>query len=92
MARASEPGREAEERGMVNPNDNPVAFGWQSECWNNNMLVVGHLPFMSRLVSHLFVDDVDRFIVAYQPGSIVCLEHADGQWQLDWMIRPELLR
>ena len=92
LASAIAPGVEAEERGMINPNDNPRAFDWQSESWNTNILVVGHLPFISRLVSHLLIDDVDRFIVAYQPGSIVCLEHADGQWQLDWMIRPELLR
>jgi hypothetical protein len=31
-------------------------------------------------------------IVAYTPGSIVCLESADCKnWQVQWMVRPELL-
>ena len=35
----------------------------------------------------------DRPIAAYRPGSVVCLEgDSDGHWQIDWMIRPELLR
>jgi len=84
-------GVELEESGMINPNDNPKAFDWQSESWSIDTLVVGHLPFMTRLVSHLLVDNVDRLSVNYQPGSIVCLEHTDGQWLLDWMIRPQLL-
>jgi len=83
---------ELEESGMINPDDNTKAFDWQSESWNIDTLVVGHLPFMSKLVSHLLVNDVDLLSVAYQPGSIVCLERTDGQWQLDWMIRPQLLK
>jgi phosphohistidine phosphatase len=92
MASRIAPGVKPEESGMLNPNDNPKAFDWQSESWSSDMLVVGHLPFLASLVSHLLVDDVDRFIVDFQPGSIVCLEHVDKQWQLDWMIRPELLK
>jgi len=92
LASAVAPGIEPEETDIINPNDNPKAFDWQSESWSNDTLVVGHLPFMTKLVSHLLVDDVDRLIIAYQPGSIVCLGRIDGQWQLEWMIRPELLR
>jgi len=86
------PGVEPEISGLMSPNDNPSAFDWQSESWDRDTLIVGHLPFMARLVSHLLIDDVDRPVVAYEPGSIVCLEHSDGaDWQLNWMIRPELL-
>ena len=56
------------------------------------MLVVGHLPFMAKLVSHLLVEDENRLTTAYQPGTVVCLERVDDdRWQIDWMIRPELL-
>ncbi len=93
LANAVAPGLEPETSGLINPNDNPKAFDWQSESWDRDTLVVGHLPFMSRLVSHLVVDDENEPIVAYQPGSIVCLERNDeAQWQINWMIRPELLR
>lgn len=86
------PDVELEASGMINPNDNPKAFDWQSESWDRDTLVVGHLPFMAKLVSHLVIEDENRSIIAYQPGSIVCLEHNDNkQWQIAWMIRPELL-
>jgi hypothetical protein len=44
------------------------------------------------LVSHLLLGDVEQTLVQYQPGSVVCLEHDEGNWQLNFMIRPELLK
>ena len=92
LAAVLAPDVEVEVSGLLNPNDNPKAFDWQSESWDKDTLIVGHLPFMAKLVSHLLVEDEDKAVVAYQPGSMVCLEeYAAGQWQLNWMIRPELL-
>lgn len=86
-------GVEPEASGLLNPNDNPKAFDWQSESWDRNTLIVGHLPFMARLVSHLVTGDENRSVVAYLPGSIVCLEpDENARWSINWMIRPELLR
>jgi phosphohistidine phosphatase len=93
LANAIAPGVELESSGIINPNDNPKAFDWQSDSWDRDTLVVGHLPFMAKLVSHLVIDDENRSITAYRPGSVVCLEREDGtHWQLDWMVRPELLK
>jgi phosphohistidine phosphatase len=87
------PGVELEASGIINPNDNPKAFDWQSESWDKDTLIVGHLPFMAKLVSHLVVSDENKTIAAYQPGSVVCLERSsDSLWQIDWMIRPDLLK
>ena len=92
LAKAIAPGIELETSGLINPNDNPKAFDWQSESWDRDTLIVGHLPFMAKLVSHLVIDNEDQLIVSFQPGSIVCLEHMNGvEWQINWMIRPELL-
>ena len=92
LANAIAPGVEVEASGLINPKDNPKAFDWQSESWDRDMLVVGHLPFMAKLVSHLVIEDDDKLIAAYQPGSIVCLERLkDAHWLINWMIRPELL-
>ncbi len=93
LASSIAPGVYPEISGLMNPNDNPRAFDWQSESWDRDTLIVGHLPFMGGLVSHLLIDDVGHSLVAYQPGSIVCLEHRDdSRWQLNWMLRPELLK
>lgn len=92
LAAAVAPGVEAESSGIINPNDDPRAFDWQSDSWDRDTLVVGHLPFMAKLVSHLLIEDESRVFTAFRPGSVVCLEHAgDAPWQIAWMIRPELL-
>ena len=81
-----------EESGLINPKDNPKAFDWQSGSWDRDTLVVGHLPFMARLVSHLVTGDENRAVSVFRPGSIVCLElDDDDRWMIAWMIRPELL-
>jgi len=93
LAKAIASGVELETSGLIDPNDNPKAFDWQSESWDTDTLIVGHLPFMAKLVSHLVIEDENRPITAFQPGSVVCLEqNNDVHWQINWMIRTELLR
>ena len=60
--------------------------------WEQDTMLVGHLPFMGKLVSQL-VRGNNASVVDYQPGTIVCLE-PDGQsgWWLTWMLRPELIQ
>ena len=61
--------------------------------WNVDTLIVGHLPHLSRLASILLASDPDRPLLAFQPGSIACLErNTVDHWSLVWMVRPELLR
>jgi phosphohistidine phosphatase len=92
LADAVAPGVEPESSGIINPDDDPRAFDWQSGSWDRDTLVVGHLPFMGRLVSHLVIEDESRAITAWKPGTVVCLEREDGEhWRIAWMIRPELL-
>ena len=77
---------------LINPNDNPGAFDLQTDVGNTDAVVVGHLPFMAKLVSHLVTGVESQTLVAYQPGSIVCLELIEkDNWQINWMLRPELL-
>ncbi|MFW2372213.1 MAG: phosphohistidine phosphatase SixA [Gammaproteobacteria bacterium] len=91
LARAMAPDVELETSGLINPNDDPAAFDWHSESLDRDTLIVGHLPFMAKLVSQLMFNDKDRHVVSYRPGSMVCLETDQGIWKINWMIRPELL-
>lgn len=76
----------------INPNDSVEDFANRLMNWDEDILVVGHLPFMSKLVSFLVTGASDVVIVSYTPGSIVFLESTDeGVWQLQWMVRPELI-
>lgn len=76
----------------IAPNDAVEPIASQLTDRNENCLVVGHLPFMAKLVAWLLSGSTENALVTYHPGSVVCLESDDhGGWQLQWMIRPELL-
>jgi phosphohistidine phosphatase len=57
-----------------------------------DIMIVGHLPFLSKLTSLLLTNSQSSNPVAFKNGGIVCLDYSDdNQCQLDWMITPELL-
>jgi phosphohistidine phosphatase len=83
---------ELETSDLIAPNDDPAAFHLHTGGEDTDTLVVGHLPFMAKLVSHLVTGDDSQTLVAYQPGSVVCLESIEkDNWQINWMLRPSLL-
>ena len=56
------------------------------------LMIVGHLPFLSKLASALVAGDESRHMVAFQEGGVVCLVRSDqGDWGIRWMVVPELL-
>lgn len=79
-------------RDGLGPNDPVEPLATAIEAWSADTLLAGHLPFLGRLASLLLASDPDRVMLAFQPGSMVCLERdTAGHWVLLWMLRPELL-
>jgi phosphohistidine phosphatase len=75
----------------IDPLDSVQEFVADADVWLEDTLVVGHLPFLSRMVSLLLCGDPERELVVFLPGSVVCLERGHtGQWSLLWMLRPDL--
>lgn len=75
----------------IDPKDPVMPFAELVSVWDEESLVVGHLPFMSKAVCLLLTGDEEHAAVDFRPGSLVCLEReADGPWGLAWMVRPEL--
>lgn len=73
----------------LEPNDPVDTIAYELNQENQDTVLVGHLPFMSKLVSKLIVQDENKPIVSYQPGSIVCLERTrEGIWVIVWMLPP----
>jgi phosphohistidine phosphatase len=92
LAESLTPGRQVRSEPSLGPNDPVEPFAERLGEFKDEVLIVGHLPFLGRLVSFLLVGAADRVSVAFKPGSVVCLEkNADTSWGLVWMIRPELL-
>ena len=54
-------------------------------------MLVGHLPFLSRLVGLLLAGDPNRQVVKFENAGMVCLRSIEGEWSLSWVMLPRLL-
>ena len=76
----------------LSPNDEAAVFAdrlWTApEC----LLVVGHLPFLDKLVSLLLTDSDGRRLVRFSPACAVLLQRAEASWFLVAAFRPSLVQ
>ena len=92
LAAALGPKLQPEARAGLNPNDPTASVAQEAASWEQDTVLVGHLPFMARLASRLLAGREDPGLVAFRPGSVLCLERTDQRaWTIAWMLRPELL-
>ena len=55
---------------------------------SSNLMLVGHLPFMARLLGQLVVGDPERRVFQFQGGGIVCLDRDEAGWFIRWTLMP----
>jgi len=72
------------------PNSDPEAWVERLASYEENLLLVGHLPFLDRLASHLLAGDSQRHAVRFRNSGCLCLERSEDGWRLCWMLIPEL--
>ena len=76
----------------ITPLDPVEGVAKKADDWQEDTMLVGHLPYMGKLVSRLVTGKEDVPLVTFQPGSVVCLERVEtGSWILVLMVRPEVL-
>lgn len=76
----------------IAPNDPVAPLRTELEETLEDVLIVGHLPFLGRLAAALLSGEEGKELVAFQPGGIVCLERTGpAMWKLCWMLVPDLL-
>lgn len=58
----------------------------------DNLLLVGHLPLLQRLLSQMVTGNPDFEIVRFQNSGLVCLDMApDGRkWQIRWTLSKHI--
>ncbi len=79
-----------QEVGGLAPNDPPELALELVQRSASDLLLVGHLPHLSRLAS-LLVGAAERTVVRFRMGGVVCLGRDEsGAWALEWMLVPEL--
>ena len=88
------PGKVVEEaESGLGPNESSDLLATAAAALIEDTIVVGHQPFMGRMVARLLAGAEDAIGVAFEPGTVVCLERSDngGGWHLNWMAGPKLL-
>ena len=78
------------EKEGLKPNDPVSVFAKDLNDESGNILVVGHLPFVSKLTSYLLAETESELMFNFSPASVSCLEYAHSfGWNLHWLIDPE---
>ena len=72
----------------LRPDDDPAVIKAELEIGAECLMLVGHLPFMSRLAGLLLHDDPDRAAVEFVPASMVCCSKSSLEWKISWQIAP----
>jgi phosphohistidine phosphatase len=74
------------------PNDDTAPMHNRLETESKALMLVGHLPYLSRLMSQLLDVPEDRTMVAFQMGGVVHLVRDETrEWRLSWILATELL-
>jgi phosphohistidine phosphatase len=73
------------------PNDDVQNIARQISSAGADIMIVGHLPFLSKLTSLLLVGDASADIVQFNQAGVVCLQSDDAKWSLSWILTPQLL-
>ena len=83
--------KEPEAVSGLNPNDDVQQWVAKISQQEEDLMLVGHLPFMDKLASLLLCGNEDAGIVQFRYGAIVCLEHKEREsWRLLWILTPDL--
>ncbi len=58
---------------------------------HERVMLVGHLPFVERLLARMLATRIDPPVVRCTEASVAALVRAEGDWRLRWMLDPDLV-
>lgn len=82
------PGGVQKDNGL-NPLDDVAAFA-EKIAASEDLMLVGHLPFMERLASFLITGTADKPVIRFQNSGIVCLVKDADHWTIRWTLFPRI--
>jgi phosphohistidine phosphatase len=75
----------------LSPNDNIVPWTERIRKEAEDLMLVGHLPFLEKFTSHLLCGNELARLVLFRYGAIVCLDQKEDRgWALRWVLTPEM--
>lgn len=91
LAQHLAPARGIRETGGLRPQDDPTLAKAELEMADYSLMLVGHLPHMSRLVALLVSGDAERELVDFAPAALICCSRESSGWRIEWMLTPKTL-
>jgi len=78
-------------RDGLGPNDDVTTLTAELSSTTKDIMIIGHLPFLSKLTSLLLTGSKLTDVVDFKNAGIVCLRRSEENcWQIEWIISPEL--
>ncbi len=74
----------------LNPNDDVRAWEDRVSEETEELMIIGHLPFLEKLASFLITGKETFRPVFFRYGAIVCLERKEEGWGVRWILTPEM--
>ncbi|MGH7843723.1 MAG: phosphohistidine phosphatase SixA [Candidatus Binatia bacterium] len=71
------------------PEDDPVIAQVELQSAPDRIMLVGHLPHLSRLVSLLVARDPDRQRIEVPTAAMICLGGESENWKIEWSLTPD---
>lgn len=79
-------------RDGLGPNDTVALLRDELAVATDDTMIVGHMPFVSRLASLLLTGYESPPVVSFVNAGIVCLGRSpDNRWQVEWVVTPQIL-
>jgi phosphohistidine phosphatase len=76
----------------LNPNDDIRPWVERISSEAEDLMIVGHLPFLEKLASFLVSGDEGTKAVLFRYSAIVCLKKKETRrWAVDWVLKPEMV-
>ena len=75
----------------ITPMDDPKIAAGIVNSSAASLMLVGHLPHLSKLASLLITGDAEKAVVSFRMGGVVCLSKEESGWLVKWFLRPELV-
>ncbi len=75
----------------IAPNDDVEPMRARLQRESKNLMLVGHLPNLSRLLARLLGLEANQVVVQFQMGGVVRLDRDQTErWVVRWVLVPEL--
>ncbi|MDD4178815.1 MAG: phosphohistidine phosphatase SixA [Candidatus Margulisbacteria bacterium] len=80
------------EKNFLNPND-PIGEAVKAlNRSDEDIIIIGHLPFLQKLLSYLLTGEEKKELVKFVNGSVLFLELGQFGWQMEWLVSPSVIK